>query len=122
MGFQDAIANGLASVRRVAGTTVSYHRDALSVVLTAAAGTPRDIVDDYNEVQIAAGERDWLIASADLVLDASPILPVSGDRIHETVGVATYVWEVLPIDGETCFIWSDATRTTMRVHTKRVRK
>ncbi len=92
------------------------------MVLTAAVGAPRDTVDDYGDVQIVAGERDWLIASADLILDGDLILPVSGDHVHETVGETTYVWEILPIDGETCFIWSDATRTTMRVHTKRASK
>jgi len=64
--------------------------------------------------------RDFLIFTADLILDGSIVSPARGDQIRETVGDATFVYEVMAPGQEPPWRYSDDFRKTLRVHTKHV--
>jgi hypothetical protein len=81
------------------------------------------------------GDRDYLIAAADLVLaNLSPLtmpppalsdpmltVPRIGDRIAEVIAGVPTTFEVMPTDnGEPPWRYSDQMRTTVRLHVKRV--
>lgn len=104
-----------------AGHAIEYRRGGSSVALTAIHGrTLLKLSDDYGGVKMEHTDRDYLIASADLVLSGNPVLPQKGDVIAEEEDGTTYVYEVLAPPGEPPWRWSGADRVLMRVHVKLV--
>ena len=95
-------------------------RGSQSVDLLATAGKTAFEVDDGYGVLVRYESRDFLILAADLVLDAMPALPQRGDRIRETQGGTTFVYEVTAPGKEPCWRFSDAWRKTLRVHSKQI--
>jgi hypothetical protein len=103
-----------------AASTVEYLRGSQTASVSATIGkTTFDVGDGYG-VLVRSESRDFLILAADLVLAGSPILPARGDRIQETDGAATFVYEVTAPGKEPCWRWSDAFHKTLRIHTKEV--
>lgn len=100
--------------------TVTYRRDDQSAEVVATIGKTVFRVDDQYGAQIRSESRDYLILTADLVLDASPTLPQRGDQVRETVGDTVFVYEVLAPGDEPCFRFSDPYRKTLRIHTKQI--
>jgi hypothetical protein len=107
--------------QRAAGVTggVTYTRGA--TVLTEVPAVVGRTVFASNQMggaRVEFGDRDYLIAAADLTLGE----PALGDRITETIDGAAVVFEIVtPDTGEPAYRWSDGeTRVTWRVHTKRV--
>ena len=100
--------------------TVAYNRGLASVDVAASIGRTEFEVDDGFGVLTKVESRDFLILAADLVLGLSPTLPERGDRIEETVGTTTFVYEVMAPGKEPHFRYSDPYRKTLRVHTKQV--
>jgi hypothetical protein len=99
---------------------VTYVRDAATVELLATPGrTTFEQVSEFGVVtRIEA--HDWLIAAADLVLDGQCVLPQAGDRIRESANGQVQVYEVLAPGGEPPYRYSEVSRHTLRIHTKRV--
>jgi len=106
--------------------TVVYRRANDSVPVAATIGkTTFDIDDGYGAVE-SWESRDFLIATADLVLGGTAVLPAAGDRISEVQDgpstgsgqAQTFVYEVLAPGKEPCWRYSDPYRMTLRVHTK----
>ena len=64
--------------------------------------------------------RDYLVLATDLILGGEQTLPKAGDRIQETVGDKTFVYEVMAPGGEPPWRYSDPYRKTLRIHTKLV--
>ena len=64
--------------------------------------------------------RDYLVATADLILDEQRVLPERGDVIEETDGVAVYRYEVMSLGSEPHWRYSDPYRSLLRIHTKLV--
>lgn len=90
------------------------------VALLATIGkTEFEQADEFGVVH-RLQSRDFLIRAADLVLNGELTLPKAGDRIRETVGAQTFVYEVLAPGGEPPWRYSDPYRKTLRVHTKHV--
>ena len=58
--------------------------------------------------------------TTDLLLAGVPVLPERGDRIRETQGATTYVYEVMAPGKEPHYRYSDPYRKTLRIHTKHV--
>ena len=104
--------------------TVLYVRDTENasyiVALLATIGrTEFEQVDEFGIVH-KVQSRDFLVRAADLVLAGAPTLPKAGDRIRETVGTQTFVYEVMAPGNEPPWRHSDPYRKALRIHTKHV--
>lgn len=100
--------------------TVVYQRGADAVEIAATVGrTEFEQVDEHGVVQ-RLQSRDFLVRAADLVLAGAPTLPKAGDRIRETVGTQTFVYEVMAPGNEPPWRYSDPYRNALRIHTKHV--
>ena len=103
-----------------ASRVVTYARGAQSVEVSATIGKTTFEVDDGYGVLVRHESRDFLILTADLVLDAEQALPQRGDRVRETQGQQVFVYEVSAPGKEPCWRYSDPYRKTLRVHTQQV--
>jgi hypothetical protein len=115
--------NAAAWLERVRKQSLSkrvlYIRGADSVELAAMPGrSDHELISSDGTMQIAQSD-DFLVAAADLVLSGRPILPERGDRIHQTVGDATWIHEVLGPSGGPVYALVNA-GLTVRIHTKRI--
>jgi len=100
--------------------TVVYLREPASVEVAATIGrTTFEQADEVGGIQ-RLESRDFLIRTADLVLDSEAVLPKTGDRIHETVGEKVFVYEVMAPGTEPSFRYSDPYRKTLRIHSKHI--
>ena len=99
---------------------VVYTRGDAAVSVQAAIGRTTFEVDNGTGVFESYESRDFLISSADLVLDETLVLPQRGDRIQEEQNGVTYVYEVMAPGREPVFRFSDTYRQTLRIHTKLV--
>jgi hypothetical protein len=100
--------------------TVVYQRGADAAEISATIGrTEFEQVDERGVVQ-RLQSRDFLVRAADLVLAGAPTLPKAGDRIRETVGAQTFVYEVMAPGNEPPWRYSDPYRKALRIHTKHV--
>ena len=100
--------------------TVTYRRGAASVEVPATVGATRFESDDGSGMVVEMESRDYLIASADLVLDGQQVQPERGDQVLETRDGATHVYEVMDLGPEKHFVTCDPDGRTLRVHTKHV--
>ena len=100
--------------------SVTYKRGVESVSVSATIGRTMFEVDNGQGVLERIESRDFLVLAADLVLGAAPTLPQRGDRIRETQGTSTYVYEVMAPGKEPEWRWSDAYRKTLRIHAKHI--
>lgn len=99
---------------------VTYVRGTSTVDVQATIGrTVFEQVDEFGIVQ-KIETRDFLIRTADLVLDAQVTLPQRGDLVRETEGTTTFVYEVLAPGNEPVFRYSDPYRKALRIHTKHI--
>jgi len=103
-----------------ASTEVIYQRGVNQVAVQATIGKTEFEIDDGSGVIQRFQSRDYLIQTADLMLGGAPTLPVAGDRIRETVGDQTLVYEVLAPGNEPHFCFSDPFRKVLRIHAKHV--
>jgi len=100
--------------------TVTYQRGASTVAMVASIGRTIFDVDNGFGVVERTESRDYLVLSADLVLAGVPVLPERGDRVRETQGTTTYIYEVMAPGKEPHWRYSDPYRKTLRIHTKHV--
>lgn len=99
---------------------VVYARGASSVEVAATLGaTTFEQADAFGIVQNIES-RDFLIRTADLVLDGAQTLPKAGDRIRDTSAEQIYVYEVMAPGSEPSFRFSDPYRKALRIHTKHI--
>ena len=99
---------------------VTYQRGADQVEVQATIGKTEFEVDDGSGIIQRFQSRDYLIQTDDLQLGGQATLPVAGDRVRETVGDQTFVYEVLAPGNEPHFRYSDPFRKVLRIHTKHV--
>lgn len=100
--------------------TVTYKQDVNSISLAATIGRTIFEIDNGQGVLERIESRDFLVLATDLVLVGLPVLPRRGDRIRETQGATTYVYEVMAPGKEPEWRWSDPYRKTLRIHTKQI--
>jgi hypothetical protein len=104
-----------------ASRPVVYRRGAGEVAVQATVGrTLLKLDDGYGGVRMEWTDRDFLIHAADLVLGAVAVLPERGDKVRETVGATTFVYEVMAPGKEPPWRWSDMYRKVLRIHTKQI--
>lgn len=115
--FHEMTAAGSDLLKNFAGQSVEYRRGIASTVLTAVH-SPR-MVDsaDANGLPVTLVADDFLIASADLVLDSEAVEPAEGDLII-LEGLAARTYQVMPDASGRCFFYRDSAQRQMRVHTK----
>lgn len=115
-----------ALIRRqkvAAGVTVTYTQTAtgLSAQVTPWAGQTAFRSQPDGGVRVEIGDRDYLLAVADLVVGGQLVTPVIGDTITETVNGAPCVFAIeTPESGEEAVRYSTQARDLYRIHTKRV--
>jgi hypothetical protein len=100
--------------------TVVYQRGSNTVSVLATIGATIFRIDDGAGALLRVEARDYLITAADLVVGGSPIVPRRGDRIRETFGSQTFIYEVSAPGDEPEWRWSDPYRQTYRIHTQQV--
>ena len=100
--------------------SVLYQRGTSSVEVSATVGRTVFEVDNGYGVLERTESRDYLILTGDLLLDGEQALPERGDRIRETQGTQTFVYEVMAPGKEPHWRYSDPYRKTLRIHTKQV--
>lgn len=93
---------------------VIYHRGELTAPVQATIGRTEFEVSDTEGVQTAYTDRDYLISTADLVLNGQITLPEPGDQIRETLAATVEVFEVLD------WRYSDPHRQMLRIQTKHI--
>lgn len=123
-------SNWLEGKRKAyAASTVTYYRGELVAEVEATIGsTTFDVETGGGGIETIVS-RDFLILRADLELEefdggelvgSEVVLPARGDKIKETVGSETFVYEVMAPGGEPPWRYSDPWRKTLRIHTKHV--
>jgi hypothetical protein len=124
MNLFDKLATWLpAQEQAIAGVSggVTYRRGA--TVLTGVPAVVGRTAFSSNQLEgprVEWGDRDYLIAAADLAAIGEP---AEGDEVEQTIGGVPVVFKVLPPGtGEPAWRWSDGeTRVTYRLHCKQWR-
>jgi hypothetical protein len=116
----DVIRSGAAwladQLAASAGATVEYRRGANVATITAVVGRSVFESQDQSGVSESWESRDYIIKTADFPHSE----PLRGDRIVETLGSDSIVFEVVSPRGVPLFHHGDPFHSTIRVHTKRV--
>jgi len=105
---------------RFATRPVVYVRGVATVEVLATIGRTVFETDNGYGVVEKTESRDFLISAADLVLGSVETLPQRGDRVRETQGTDTFVYEVMAPGQQPHWRYSDLGRKTLRIHTKHV--
>lgn len=100
---------------------VTYERGVDTVAVSASIGKTVFEIDNGLGVVERTESRDFLVLTADLVLSGLPVLPERGDRIRETQGTSTFIYEVMAPGNEPHWRYSDPYRKTLRIHTKHIK-
>lgn len=119
--FGHLVNSQFETLRPLAGVAVTYTRGSDSLEeLDAIPTEERYSVPDEQGILQEIHSRDYLVKTSELIVDGSAVEPRVGDRITETIGSVDMIFEVFPVDGQRCFRYRDASRGTIRIHTKRV--
>lgn len=101
----------------VAGGTIVVSRGNASVSLAATFGRTEFVVEENGGQRIEWSDRDFIVASADLILVGTRATPMRGDRVK--VVATGEVFEILAPGNEQPFRMADPEGTLLRIHTKR---
>jgi hypothetical protein len=123
--FERPLHRAHATANRLAGVTVIYRRPSVGqqVELIATLGSTRveRSDSDGDGAIVTTHARDYILGTADLVLDGQTILPVTGDQILETIGAAVFIHEVRPHTGDgQPWSWHGPARDAVRVQTRQI--
>jgi len=117
--FNDAVAMTMAPVLEAAGRFVVVRRGDEAAQLTAAKTRPRRGRERADDTIVDATEFDWIAQAADYVFGGRSVEPAEGDTIEQTRDDGTVeTYQVMPADGEACFVPVDPNRTAWRIHTR----
>jgi hypothetical protein len=119
--LQTAAAWLTDQLQRHAAQPVVYQRGLLTATMQVTKGrTLLRLSDGSGGSYVQWTDRDYLIPAAALEAVGIALPPQPGDRILETVGSATQVYEVLIYGSEPAWRWADAHRQLLRIHTKHI--
>lgn len=123
MGLLDDGAAALIERKQTAdGRRVTYSRGQKAITLTAWLGNTLFARNtDEPGASVVWGERDYVFAVADLVIDGVQVMPLKDDRIAEVIDGQEVTFEVSTPTGEPPARFLDLTRQMWLVHTKRKR-
>ena len=100
--------------------TVTYRRGISTVEIPATVAATRFEVDEGYGIIVKQQMRDYLIATAALVLDGEEVLPEPGDDILDEYDGVIQVYEVTPLGGEQHYRFCDPAQRTLRIHVKHI--
>ena len=104
-----------------ASSPVLYARGSAVVSVQATIGRTEWAVDSGAGMVVQEVSRDFIVLAADLVLPTiGNAVPQRGDKITETIGGQSLVYEVMAPAGQQAWRWNDRFGKVFRVHTKRV--
>lgn len=103
-----------------ASSPVVYSRGLAQCELQASIGSTAFNRTDASGLAITDEHRDFIVAAADLVLAGERIEPAAGDQVRQIIAGAVHVFEVMAPAGEPVFRYSDPSRITLRIHSKRI--
>lgn len=86
------------------------------VVMDATPGIASYSEIDANGITFEISSRDYLVRASDFTFGQ----PKRGDRITEVIDGVSCVFEAMNLAGGKPWQWSDATRRTLRIHTKAI--
>jgi len=101
-----------------AARIVAYQRGNQQADVIATIGKSSYQQDSGDGMLTRAQVRDYLIDTVQLVIDDQLVLPRSGDRILESDGSKTFVYEVMALGDQPAWRYSDVFRLKFRIHTK----
>ena len=112
-----ALQAGMSATRVLAGASVSYTQGATTLTIDQAVqGQTGKATIEVGEAEQVVEIADWLIK----VSDMSGLTPAGGDIIVRVVDGTTFTWTVEARNiGETECDWSDTSRTTYRIRTRK---
>lgn len=105
-----------------AATQVTYTRSPnQSVTVYATFGKARFDVTDSEGIVMQSADRDFLIDVADLILNSETTEPQAGDQISYAFAGGTETFEVMRVNGQAAWDYSDLFHKKYRIHTTRVK-
>lgn len=108
-------------LQTAAGRTVVYRRGNLSGdPITAACSMKQYSIVDAEGFTTTVESVDWLVTTAELVVQGAVITPRPGDRIHEILGGVLVEYEAMKLGSEPCSEWLDTSGVMTVIHTKRI--
>lgn len=113
--FRTALQQGLAVVENFASELVIYSRGPASVEIRATRGDKSATETDTGQQSVVQGVRvDWIVRDEHINRTDGPIVPIMGDKITDSNGVAYRVTNH-PGDGKPAR-WMEH-RLAIRIHT-----
>ena len=103
--------------KEFASQSVLYRRGANTVTIQAMPPQQRVDVADEQGAIVTSRSRDFIFLAADLVLNGLVEKPKRADRIEW----GGNVYEVLPVNGDVLWEWSDHYDKQLIVHTQEVK-
>ena len=104
------------------GKPVVYRRGESSCTWRAVQGATNFETADANGVMVSFTSADFIGKADELILDEEPTIgpvePQRGDRIWKRKGNSTLVYEILSLNGQPAYRYSDPERSIIRIHTK----
>ena len=100
--------------------SVVYRHGDVGIVLSATIGRTEFASDAADPVIETWQSRDYIVRTADLTFGGVVLLPSRGDRIEESDGAVTQVYEVMAPGGQPPWRYADDFRRELRIHTKHV--
>lgn len=108
------------SLKANAGKTATYSRGGMSASLTVTMQTPV-FEDDTDFGRITSEIKDFIIQADDLIIGGLTVQPERGDTITVSINSEDRVYEVVGLQGEPPWRYSDPYNVMIRVHATRVR-
>lgn len=120
--LDDGAAALIARKRESDGREVTYSRGTKAITLRAWLGNTLFARNtDEPGASVVWGERDYVFAVAELVIDGKQVQPLKDDRITEVIDGQAVTFEIATPTGEPPARYLDLTRQMWIVHTKRKR-
>lgn len=99
--------------------TVIYVRGQLSVSVSATLGQSEEETFENGGTLVNSRSKDFIIDTADLILDSATVLPKRGDIIKQTIDSVVHKFEVMTENAnEPPWRYTDDYQTRLRIHTK----
>ena len=103
------------------GLTCVYTRGANSLTLAIWLGQTGFVSNIQDAARLERSDIDVLFLANDLILGGSATVPARGDRLTLSLNGSSVTLELMiPATGEPSWRYSDAGRTIIRLHCKRV--